>query len=189
MTAPTWTPERVARLKVLWGEGYSAGEIARDLGGVSRSAVIGKAQRLGLGGRQTPSRLIGRPRGSGKSAAIAKGVLPERHSRNRFLAQSAKSKAPKSKVKAAVKPRVQTNAPVPFLEGHDGICRFPVSGEGAGLMICGAPRPHAAPGSYCQPCRAAVAPAKAKARDAALGAANRAKALQAGRARTPEGRW
>lgn len=50
-----WTPERVARLKELWSEGQSASQIAGDLGGVSRNAVIGKVHRLGLAGREKPS--------------------------------------------------------------------------------------------------------------------------------------
>ncbi len=43
-----WTDDRVSRLIALWKEGKSASEIARELGGVSRNAVIGKAARLGL---------------------------------------------------------------------------------------------------------------------------------------------
>ena len=43
-----WTDERVARLKELWSEGYSARQIAEQLGGVTRNAVIGKANRMGL---------------------------------------------------------------------------------------------------------------------------------------------
>ena len=47
----SWTDERVARLSKLWAEGRSASQIATDLGGVSRNAVIGKVHRLGLSGR------------------------------------------------------------------------------------------------------------------------------------------
>ena len=43
-----WTDERVELLKKLWSEGLSASQIATQLGGVSRNAVIGKAHRLGL---------------------------------------------------------------------------------------------------------------------------------------------
>lgn len=43
-----WTEERVARLTELWTAGYSARQIAEQLGGVTRNAVIGKANRLGL---------------------------------------------------------------------------------------------------------------------------------------------
>jgi len=39
----SWTDERIDRLKALWTEGNTASQIADDLGGVSRNAVIGKA--------------------------------------------------------------------------------------------------------------------------------------------------
>lgn len=44
----SWTAERIEILKQMWAKGCSANEIARELGGVSRNAVIGKAHRLGL---------------------------------------------------------------------------------------------------------------------------------------------
>jgi GcrA cell cycle regulator len=51
-----WTDERVEMLKKLWAEGLSASQVAKQLGGVTRNAVIGKVHRLGLSGRATPSR-------------------------------------------------------------------------------------------------------------------------------------
>ncbi|MFO6465682.1 GcrA family cell cycle regulator [Jannaschia sp. KMU-145] len=48
-----WTDERVETLKRMWGEGASASQIAKELGGVTRNAVIGKVHRLGLSNRQT----------------------------------------------------------------------------------------------------------------------------------------
>ncbi|MEO8927828.1 MAG: GcrA family cell cycle regulator, partial [Caulobacteraceae bacterium] len=50
-----WTDERVEILKKLWLDGHSASQIAKQLGGVTRNAVIGKVHRLGLSGRATPS--------------------------------------------------------------------------------------------------------------------------------------
>ena len=50
-----WTDERVESLKKLWLEGLSASQIAKQLGGVTRNAVIGKVHRLGLSGRAAPS--------------------------------------------------------------------------------------------------------------------------------------
>jgi GcrA cell cycle regulator len=50
-----WTEERVETLKALWLDGLSASQIAKQLGGVTRNAVIGKVHRLGLSGRATPS--------------------------------------------------------------------------------------------------------------------------------------
>ena len=46
-----WTEERMDTLKKLWGEGFSASQIANELGGVTRNAVIDKVHRLGLSGR------------------------------------------------------------------------------------------------------------------------------------------
>ncbi|MCR9137722.1 MAG: GcrA family cell cycle regulator [Alphaproteobacteria bacterium] len=47
----SWTDERVERLTKLWADGLSASQIAAELGGVSRNAVIGKVHRLNLPGR------------------------------------------------------------------------------------------------------------------------------------------
>ncbi|WP_026873860.1 GcrA family cell cycle regulator [Inquilinus limosus] len=62
----SWTEERVAQLRQLWGNGKSASEIAEILGGVSRNAVIGKAHRLELSGRPSP---IKRKEGEEEEAA------------------------------------------------------------------------------------------------------------------------
>src|SRR5258708_20581764 len=51
-----WTDERVELLKKLWQDGLSASQIAKQLVGVTRNAVIGKVHRLGLSGRATPSK-------------------------------------------------------------------------------------------------------------------------------------
>ncbi len=58
-----WTDERVETLKKLWGDGLSASQIAGELGGITRNAVIGKVHRLGLSGRaKSPSSTAPRPR-------------------------------------------------------------------------------------------------------------------------------
>lgn len=49
-----WTDERIATLRKMWEGGSTASEIAAELGGVSRNAVIGKAHRLGLKARPSP---------------------------------------------------------------------------------------------------------------------------------------
>ncbi len=48
-----WTDDRVDILKTMWGDGKSASQIATELGGVTRNAVIGKVHRLGLSNRPT----------------------------------------------------------------------------------------------------------------------------------------
>lgn len=74
----SWTDERVDKLKELWGEGMSASQIAKVLGGVTRNAVIGKVHRLGLsnrgggpgGGEDTPAAEPAKP----KAAKTAKAA-------------------------------------------------------------------------------------------------------------------
>lgn len=53
-----WTDDRVEVLKKLWLDGLSASQIAKQLGGVTRNAVIGKVHRLGLSGRAAPSQPV-----------------------------------------------------------------------------------------------------------------------------------
>lgn len=50
----SWTDERIGTLRKMWEGGATASEIAAELGGVSRNAVIGKAHRLGLKARPSP---------------------------------------------------------------------------------------------------------------------------------------
>jgi GcrA cell cycle regulator len=50
----SWTDERIETLRTLWEKGLTASQIAEELGGVSRNAVIGKAHRLGLKSRPSP---------------------------------------------------------------------------------------------------------------------------------------
>jgi GcrA cell cycle regulator len=59
----SWTDERVELLKKLWSDGLSASQIAAELGGITRNAVIGKVHRLGLSGRaKSPSSAAPRQR-------------------------------------------------------------------------------------------------------------------------------
>jgi GcrA cell cycle regulator len=57
-----WTEERVELLKKLWADGLSASQIAAQLGGVTRNAVIGKVHRLSLSGRAKQASGAPRPR-------------------------------------------------------------------------------------------------------------------------------
>ncbi len=66
----SWTDERVELLKKMWGEGQSASQIAKELGGVTRNAVIGKVHRLGLSNRASGSTPT-KPEPKAKTAAPA----------------------------------------------------------------------------------------------------------------------
>ena len=66
----SWTDERIATLKKMWAGGSTASQLAEELGGVSRNAVIGKAHRLGLKARPSPVKA------AEKKAAPAKKPAP-----------------------------------------------------------------------------------------------------------------
>ena len=68
----SWTDERIATLKKMWEGGSTASQIAEELGGVSRNAVIGKAHRLGLKSRPSPVKA-----GEKKKKARAKKPVPK----------------------------------------------------------------------------------------------------------------
>jgi len=75
----SWTDERVEVLKKMWGEGQSASVIAKELGGVTRNAVIGKVHRLGLSNRVTSTTAKPAAKEKAKTQAKAK---PARRARN-----------------------------------------------------------------------------------------------------------
>jgi GcrA cell cycle regulator len=69
----SWTDERVELLKKMWGEGQSASQIAKELGGVTRNAVIGKVHRLGLSNRTAAG---GAAKAEAKPAPAPKAAAP-----------------------------------------------------------------------------------------------------------------
>ena len=115
----SWTDERVETLKKMWGEGQSASQIAKELGGVTRNAVIGKVHRLGLSNRA----------GSGASAP-AKPAAKEK---------AAKPAAPKAppKVKAAPASKEEPKEEVQELD-ENGI---PISAARRAIIPAGQPLP------------------------------------------------
>ena len=66
-----WTDERVELLRKLWSEGLSASQIAAQLGGVSRNAVLGKVHRLKLSGRGRTTAAPARQKKAASSGATA----------------------------------------------------------------------------------------------------------------------
>ncbi len=90
----SWSDDRVELLKKMWGEGQSASQIAKELGGVTRNAVIGKVHRLGLSNRNGPA-------SSGDAASKAKPATKA----------AAKPKTAKSAPKAEPKPASAKEAP------------------------------------------------------------------------------
>ncbi|KIC23156.1 MULTISPECIES: GcrA family cell cycle regulator [unclassified Leisingera] len=72
----SWTDERVELLKKMWGEGQSASQIAKELGGVTRNAVIGKVHRLGLSNRNSGGSKAAEPKEKPAAAPAAAAPKP-----------------------------------------------------------------------------------------------------------------
>ena len=72
----SWTDERIERLRAMWTKGATASQIADELGGVSRNAVIGKAHRLGLESRPSPVKPGEEKEKKAKAAPAPKAAKP-----------------------------------------------------------------------------------------------------------------
>ncbi|MFC3098861.1 GcrA family cell cycle regulator [Alteraurantiacibacter palmitatis] len=101
----SWTEERIAKLTKMWEGGSTASQIAEELGGVSRNAVIGKAHRLGLKSRPSPVKA--------NEAKPAKAKEPAPAPRKAAPAAAAPA-APAPQAKAALpRPEPRGTAPAP----------------------------------------------------------------------------
>ncbi len=99
----SWTDERIENLRKMWEKGMTASQIAEELGGVSRNAVIGKAHRLGLQSRPSPVKAND---GEGGRPAARKAVP----------AQRPKAAAPKpAPVSAPQTVATRASAPIPSI--------------------------------------------------------------------------
>lgn len=100
----SWTDERVELLKKMWGEGQSASQIAKELGGVTRNAVIGKVHRLGLSNRATTTT---------KSDAKAKAAPKQEAKAAPKTAAPPKEPEPKPAVTPARRQIIPAGQPLP----------------------------------------------------------------------------
>jgi GcrA cell cycle regulator len=123
----SWTEERIEKLKSLWTQGMTASQIAEELGGVSRNAVIGKAHRLDLQSRPSPVKAV-----DGEAAAP----------------KSEPRKAPAPKPKAAT-PTVAAVAPrpIPATVAAKAVPLVPSNSDDINPSIPLPNRPHAAAGT------------------------------------------
>ena len=159
--SPGWTEERITVLRRSWIAGRSASFIAKELGGVTRNAVIGKLARLGLTRdsgevRQAPSKPA---RASVETPVRRRPTAPAAPPRK----PPPKPPAPVHKPAAAIKGLVEewiaeaeprpAAEPIPLLEHRFGQCRWPMNSPPRGfmeqLLYCGeAVRDEACP--YCR---------------------------------------
>ncbi|MGR3759946.1 GcrA family cell cycle regulator [Roseobacteraceae bacterium NS-SX3] len=104
----SWTDERVELLKKMWGEGQSASQIAKELGGVTRNAVIGKVHRLGLSNRTAGTAKAAEPKEKPAAAAAPKPApKPKPQPKTEPARPAAASPAPAAEAKPAVPARKQ----------------------------------------------------------------------------------
>ncbi|MCR8827467.1 GcrA family cell cycle regulator [Pseudosulfitobacter koreensis] len=99
----SWTDERVETLKKMWGEGQSASQIAKELGGVTRNAVIGKVHRLGLSNRAgsgTTAKVEPKP----KPAAPKADAKPKPETKPKVEAKPKPQEEPEPETRVAVMP-------------------------------------------------------------------------------------
>ena len=135
MSDAHWSDDRVTILKSLWLEGLSASQIASQLGGVTRNAVIGKVHRLGLSGRAAPSAPT-------RPARIATPRSPVRAAAPRPAPKARPTPLPHLVEPAPEGPGLV--ASVAGLGAH--VCKWPIGDPKAeDFSFCGRP----AEGPYC----------------------------------------
>ena len=107
----TWTPEKVKKLKELWGKGENtASQIAQIIGEVSRNAVIGKAHRLNL-----------------SSKLISKNLVANKKINHTQKVRSATKKERESKFKSLIIEKdFEPENPKQLLELQDINCKWPI---------------------------------------------------------------
>ena len=120
-----WTDERVELLKKLWADGLSASQIAGELGGVTRNAVIGKVHRLGLSGRAKTSSTTARPKRQQRGTNF--GARPARSAQRK---NGAGFPLPATGERPVVSQPVAVEAPDPLklelVELTEQTCKWPI---------------------------------------------------------------
>ena len=131
-----WTDDRVTVLKKLWLEGLSASQIAKQLGGVTRNAVIGKVHRLGLSGRAAPSQ---------PARAVLRTPRPPRPAAQPTVRREAHAPAhPRPEPQRLYVPEEPGMATVLTLGAH--MCKWPIGDPSSDeFTFCG----RRADGAYC----------------------------------------
>jgi len=110
----SWTDDRVEILKKMWGEGQSASQIAKELGGVTRNAVIGKVHRLGLSNRAGSTKPAPKEKAAAKPAAKPRAAKPTTKAKAEPATTSATpAPVPMSAARRAIIPAGQPLPPQP----------------------------------------------------------------------------
>jgi GcrA cell cycle regulator len=134
----SWTDERIERLAKLWADGLSASQIAADLGGVTRNAVIGKVHRLGLSGRaKSPAPSSPKPR---KVAPVTAQPSPASQQHQRPAARNVTTTVVRGNTAIQMQPVMEAEVVlmaeesvvvhlsrrVRIMELREGMCKWPI---------------------------------------------------------------
>jgi GcrA cell cycle regulator len=143
----TWTDERVERLKKLWADGLSASQIAGELGGITRNAVIGKVHRLGLSGRaKAPSSSMPRQR-KPRAPSMFRAPRPMMRGNTALAHMPAYDYEPEPEPEL-IENIIPIGQRCSLLELNDSKCRWPIGDPGtAEFFFCGGAPLEGAP--YC----------------------------------------
>lgn len=132
----SWTDDRVKLLERLWGEGKTAAEIAKTLGGVTRNAVIGKAHRLRLAGRVATGQENSETQSVQKTVKLKSEAKSQR---TKTAAKSLQSDIVSSIVNIeTVEDTYCEGKGVKLVELREGLCRWPIGDpKEADFKFCG----------------------------------------------------
>jgi GcrA cell cycle regulator len=142
----SWTDERIERLKKMWHDGATASQIADELGGVSRNAVIGKAHRLGLEQRPSPVK----PGDDEKAkkpapvAAAAKPAAPKAEAPKPAPAPAAPQAAPVTPQRASPEIQYRSIGPGGFIRQGPGEQQAPIPPAPPRRLVPAKPSPEVA---------------------------------------------
>jgi GcrA cell cycle regulator len=144
----TWTDDRVELLKRLWSEGLSASQIAGELGGITRNAVIGKVHRLGLSGRaKAPSSSAPRPRKPRVSSQMFRPSRPMVRGNTALATAHSYDYEPEAEL-APVENIIPMGQRCSLLELNDEKCHWPIGDPGQpDFFFCGGKTAASTP--YC----------------------------------------
>jgi GcrA cell cycle regulator len=139
-TLMSWNDERVDLLKKLWSDGLSASQIAAELGGVTRNAVIGKVHRLGLSGRaKTPSSSVPRARKPAPRPAVRTVSMPQMRGNVALAHQTQVQVHYHVETRPAQEVVVPMSRRVQIMELKEAMCKWPMGDPThAEFVFCGA---------------------------------------------------
>lgn len=142
MRADPWTAERVEMLRRLWAGGETAQSIADRLGGVSRSAVMGKIFRLRAAGAASAAGMRARTGSSDSTAKAASAASRASSSPLPFARPAAPARRRRGGEQGDPRPGAGATVPTrgkSLLDLGNNSCRWPHGRPGTPtFFFCGA---------------------------------------------------